>query len=77
MSAQKPSAIERGLPEVYMPEIMSYLNEIARLIEICDQYEALDDASGFWLAGDKIMDRCRKVSRLLNNMKASFLEKDK
>jgi len=69
-----PSKIDpvAAMPRVYMVQADDHLNAIGHLIEVCTHYSMLDDAAGFYVAAEKLLEHARELSKIQKNLRLSF-----
>ena len=61
-----------AMPRVYMVQADDHLNAIGHLIEVCTHYSMLDDAAGFYVAAEKLLEHARELSKIQKNLRLSF-----
>ena len=69
-----PSKIDpvAAMPRIYLDEAGDHLNAMVHLIEVCTRYSMLDDASGFYVAAEKLLEHARELSKIQKNLRLSF-----
>jgi hypothetical protein len=72
----KPESIG-AMSAVYMREAEFHMQRMMHLLEICQRYSAVDDAAGFYVAGQKVLEDGRAFSKLLKDISLSFSHENK
>jgi hypothetical protein len=74
-----PSKIDpvAAMPRIYLDEADEHLNAMVHLIEVCTRYSMLDDAAGFYVAAEKLLEHARELSKIQKNLRLSFNARDK
>ena len=74
-----PSKIDpvAAMPRIYLDEAGDHLNAMVHLIEVCTHYSILDDAAGFYVAAEKLLEHARELSKIQKNLRLSFAARNK
>jgi hypothetical protein len=65
------------IPRVCMDEALPHLHDMAHLVEVCRHYSEIDDAAGFYVACEKIIEHARELAKIQKTMRLSFNARNK
>ena len=78
LKTQEPKiSPDQALPGFYMDQAADHLKAIALLTEICSHYFSLDDAAGYYVACEKLIEHARELAKIQKELRLSFNVRNK
>ena len=66
-----------AMPSMLMEQGTEHFEAMAHLLEICALYARLQDASGYYVAAEKLLEHARELAKIQKTMRLSFNARNK